>query len=101
VTLVIFESLEGGPSVAVEAPSAAKLVDLCDQESAPVPFSCRSACCGTCRVSILEGSELLEPAEEDEIEVLAAFADDPARVRLACQARLRAGSGQLRVRPMP
>ncbi len=99
--LVIFESLEGGPPLAVEATSAGALVDLCDQELAPVPFSCRSACCGTCRVSILEGRELLEPAEEDELEVLAVFGDDPADVRLACQARLRAGAGRLRVRPAP
>jgi ferredoxin len=96
---VVFETLDGEPPVAVDAPGETRLVDLCDQESAPVPFSCRSACCGTCRVSVLEGGELLEPAEEDELEVLDAFGDDPAVVRLACQARLRAGAGRLRVRP--
>ena len=99
MALVIFESLDDQPAVAVEAPHAAALVDLCDQESAPVPFSCRSACCGTCRVSVLEGVELLEPPQEDELEVLEVFGDDPSRVRLACQARLRAGAGRLRVRP--
>lgn len=99
--LVVFESLDGTPPVAVEAPGAGRLVDLCDQQSAPVPFSCRSACCGTCRVSVLDGGELLEPPEEDEIEVLDAFGDDPAAVRLACQARFRAGAGRLRVRPAP
>jgi 2Fe-2S ferredoxin len=96
---VVFETLDGEPPVSVEAPGEARLVDLCDEESAPVPFSCRSACCGTCRVAVLEGGELLEPAQEDELEVLDAFGDDPAAVRLACQARLRAGPGRLRVRP--
>jgi ferredoxin len=99
--LVVFESLEGEPPLAVEAPSPGRLVDLCDEQSAPVPFSCRSACCGTCRVFVLEGGELLEPPEEDEMEVLDAFGDDPASVRLACQARLRGGAGRVRVRPAP
>jgi 2Fe-2S ferredoxin len=99
--IVIFESPEGEAPLEVEAPGAGRLVDLCDEESAPVPFSCRSACCGTCRVTILEGRELLEPAEEDELEVLEVFGDDPAAVRLACQARVRAGPGRLRVRPAP
>lgn len=101
MALVVFESLDGEPSVSVEAPSAARLVDLCDEESAPVPFSCRSACCGTCRVLVLEGGDLLEPPAEDELEVLEVFGDDPGAVRLACQARLRSGIGRVRVRPAP
>ncbi len=101
MALVIFEPLDGEPQVSVEVPSAARLVDICDEECAPVPFSCRSACCGTCRVLVLEGSELLEPAAEDELEILDVFGDDPASVRLACQARLRSGIGRLRIRPAP
>lgn len=101
MALVIFESLDGEPPVSVEVPNAARLVDVCDEESAPVPFSCRSACCGTCRVLVVEGGELLEPAAEDELEVLDVFGDDPANVRLACQAKLRSGVGRLRVRPAP
>jgi ferredoxin len=101
VPTVVFESLDGEPPLAVEAPSASALVDLCDEHAAPVPFSCRSACCGTCRVLILEGGELLEPPAEDELEVLEVFGDDPTAVRLACQTRLRPGSGLLRVKPAP
>lgn len=101
MSTVVFETPDGQPPMSVEAPSGAALIDLCDECSAPVPFSCRSACCGTCRVSVLEGGELLEPPREDELEVLDAFGDDPANVRLACQARLRTSAGQLRVRPAP
>jgi 2Fe-2S ferredoxin len=101
MTLVVIESTDGQAPVAVYSPTAARLVDICDQESAPVPFSCRSACCGTCRVQVLEGANLLDPALEDELEVLEAFGDDPAECRLACQARLRGGSGKLRVRAAP
>jgi ferredoxin len=96
--LVVFES-PGAPPLEVAAPDGGALVDLCDAESAPVPFSCRSASCGTCRVDVLEGAELLEPPADDELDVLDIFGDDPAARRLACQARVRLGGGRLRVRP--
>jgi 2Fe-2S ferredoxin len=95
--LVVFES-SGGGVVETDAPDGGCLVDLCDDHQAPVPFSCRSASCGTCRVDVLEGAEFLEPAHVDELEVLDLFGDDPARCRLACQARVRGGRGRLRIR---
>src|ERR1700734_3961365 len=96
MALVVFESSETAP-VEVEAPVGARLIDLCDERNAPVPFSCRSASCGTCRIDVLEGGELLEPPRDEELDVLDIFGDDPARPRLACQARLAAGEGRLRV----
>lgn len=95
---VAFEAPEGEPLV-VEAAPGVRLVDLCDDNAAPIPFSCRSASCGTCRVDVLEGAELLEPPRDEELDVLDIFGDDPSRRRLACQARVRAGDGLLRVRP--
>ena len=83
----------------IEAPRGARLVDLCDEHTAPVPFSCRSASCGTCRVDILEGADLLEPPRDEELDVLDIFGDDPSRRRLACQARFKAADGLLRVKP--
>jgi ferredoxin len=83
----------------VPAPAGARILDLCDETSAGVPFSCRSASCGTCRVDVLEGADLLEPPADDELEILDLFGDDPARCRLACQIRLRDREGRLRVRP--
>jgi ferredoxin len=94
---ISFES-SGGVVVEVDAPDGGRLVDLCDELRAPIPFSCRSASCGTCRMDVLEGTELLEPPREDELEVLDLFGDDPARCRLACQAVVRRGGGRLRVR---
>jgi ferredoxin len=83
----------------VEAPPGARLVDLCDESAAPIPFSCRSASCGTCRIDVLEGADLLEPPRDEELDVLDIFGDDPSQRRLACQARVRAGDGLLRVKP--
>jgi ferredoxin len=99
VPVVIFESPGGLSAVEVDAPEGGRLVDLCDDEGAPVPFSCRSASCGTCRIDLLEGGDLLEPPSDEELELLDIFGDDPRRCRLACQASVRAGAGRLRVRP--
>ena len=94
---IVFESSEGA-AVEVDARDGGRLIDFCDAHQAPVPFSCRSASCGTCRIDVLEGAELLEPPRDDELEVLDLFGDDPANCRLACQVLIRAGGGRLRVR---
>lgn len=83
----------------VHAPAGGAIVDLCDEHSAPVPFSCRSASCGTCRLIVLEGSELLAEAEDEELQVLDAFGAGPPNQRLGCQAKVLAGSGLVKVRP--
>jgi ferredoxin len=86
-------------SKTVDAPDGGELVDLCDEYLAPVPFSCRSASCGTCHVQVLEGIELFEPPNESEQELLDLLGG-PQHSRLACQARLRPGPGLIRIRPM-
>src|SRR5580704_7570351 len=99
---VIFERAknEPGEPLVVEVPEGGALVDTCDDHAAPVPFSCKSASCGTCRLEVLEGeSELLPPAD-DELDILDLFASPPPRYRLACQAKMKPGLATLRVRPM-
>jgi ferredoxin len=96
---VVFESSES-PTVEVDAPPGARLVDLCDERNAPVPFSCRSASCGTCRIDVLEGVDLLEAPRDEELDILDIFGDDPKRRRLACQAQVGPREGRLRVRPV-
>jgi ferredoxin len=82
-----------------EAPNGGPLVDICDQILAPIPFSCRSASCGTCHIRVLEGADLLEPPDEAEADLLDLL-DGPADGRLACQAVVKAGAGFIRVRPV-
>jgi 2Fe-2S ferredoxin len=84
----------------VDAPEGGALVDLCDDNDAPVPFSCKSASCGTCRVDVLEGMGELLPPEDEELDILDIFGDDPKSRRLACQAQMRPGMGLLRIRPV-
>jgi ferredoxin len=96
---VIFESNEEGP-VHAELAEGGSLADLCDRIDAPIPFSCRSANCGTCRIHVLEGQEHFLPAEDEELDVLDVFAVAPPAQRLACQAQVRQGAGLVRVRPV-
>jgi len=95
---VIFQSKDARP-LQVEAPDGGALADLCDEYDTPIPFSCRSANCGTCRIVVMEGASLLKDAEDEELDVLDAFAAAPPKQRLACQAKIIAGPGVLRVRP--
>jgi ferredoxin len=96
---VVFESADGS-FIERDEPEGGRLIDLCDDVRASIPLSCRSANCGVCRIDVLEGGEMLAAPGDDELVVLAQFGDDPARRRLACQARVSPGGGRLRVRPI-
>ena len=66
----------------------ARLVDVTDDfPRAEVPYSCRSASCGTCRVRVMEGMDGLAPPEDDEQDVLDIFGNEED-VRLCCQISL-------------
>lgn len=97
-TVKIVAESPAGRVVEIDAPGGAALVDLFDQHRAPVPFNCRSASCGMCRVRVLEGAGDLAPPAEDELDLLAVFDQAPPLVRLACQVRLREGAARVRVR---
>jgi len=94
-TLVFVANRFGGEK-RVEVPDGGEIVDICDQHFAPIPFSCRSASCGTCQVEVLEGEELLEPQNAAERDLLPLLG---GKGRLACQARVKANvEGVIRIR---
>ena len=97
-TVKLITESTAGRIVEIDAPDQAALIDLCDAHDAPVPFSCRSASCGTCRIHVLEGAEHLLPAAEDELDLLDVFNHKPPLIRLACQAKLRAGADTVRIK---
>jgi ferredoxin len=86
-----------GRAKSVEASEGGPLVDLCDAHYAPIPFSCRSATCGTCHVIVVEGAEHFEPPNDEEAELLRILRG-PDESRLACQAVLKSGPGVVRLR---
>jgi ferredoxin len=94
---IVFETKKG-PVLTVPLPDGGSLADLCDEKNAPIPFSCRSASCGTCCIEVLEGeNQLLAPADE-ELDVLDALDRKAPKHRLACQAIAKGGQGLLRIR---
>ena len=99
VPTIVFEASAIGCLKRVEAPEGGALVDLSDQVLAAVPFSCRSATCGTCQIEVLEGAELLEDPSTAERELLTLLRGGE-RDRLCCQARVKPGPGLVRVRPV-
>lgn len=86
-----------GRSKTVDVPEGGPLLDVCDASYAPIPFSCRSATCGTCHIVIVEGGELLEPPNDAEAELLGVLRGPPAS-RLACQTVIKAQAGLVRLR---
>ncbi len=77
----------------VDAEPGEAIMDITDANpAADVPYSCRAATCGTCRVQVLEGGDALSTADVDEIEVLDIFGDTPDEVRLCCQTKLVDGA---------
>lgn len=73
----------------VDAQPGEAIMDITDANpAAEIPYSCRSATCGTCRAEVVEGGDALSRPDEIELEVLEIFGDSPERVRLCCQARL-------------
>jgi ferredoxin len=97
-TVKLFTESTTGRVVEIDAPEGAALVDLCDEYDAPIPFSCRSASCGTCRIHVLEGAEHLSPAAEDELDLLDVFNHKPPLIRLTCQAKLMPGATTVRIK---
>jgi ferredoxin len=76
----------------VDAEPGEAIMDITDANpAAEVPYSCRAATCGTCRVEVVEGGNALSTADEFELEVLDIFGDTPDKVRLCCQAKLIGG----------
>jgi len=78
----------------IDAKPGEAIMDITDANpAAEVPYSCRAATCGTCRVEVLEGGDSLSAPDEFELEVLDIFGDTPDKVRLCCQSKLVGGNG--------
>lgn len=71
----------------IEMEASESLADRVDDSGIKFPFGCRSGSCGVCRVTVLEGEDLLQPplaVEEDTIS----RCEEPG-VRLVCRAKFK------------
>jgi len=73
----------------LEVEPGERLLDALDDAlSRAIPWSCRDASCGTCRVAVPEGEAALVPADAVETATLRSLGAAPGQ-RLACRLRLR------------
>ncbi len=78
----------------LDAQPGQSLFDCAEQLSIPITNSCyKQGTCRECLLEVLEGGELLTPRTEEEAYLRGDY-------RLACRARLRADSGEIRLRPL-
>lgn len=96
---LIVDANPAGATKEIDVPEGGSVMDLADEQWLPIPFSCRSASCATCQCEVLEGAEMIETPGEDEAELLDVVGG-PEGSRLACQMVLKAGSGNVRLRPV-
>lgn len=85
-----------GVGVEVDENGERALIDICDEQTAPVAFSCRSTTCGTCGVWVEEGQALLDPPGPVERSLQEKCGRDGRR--FACAMHVRSGKGVIRLR---
>ena len=90
-----FESAAYGP---LELPAGSNLSIELTSLNSPVLFGCRTGICGTCliKVRVLDGGRL-DPASDDEKELLGLLCPNEPEARLACQLNLNAN---IQVQPL-
>jgi 2Fe-2S ferredoxin len=97
VPKIEFEGTSSYRVKVIDRPDGGDLLDICDEVLAPIPFSCRSASCATCEILVLEGIEWFEPPNAEEADLLEILGSREHH-RIACQARIKNGSGLIRLR---
>ncbi len=94
----IWASVLENQSCQLESQTELTLLDLVEEQGLTLPYGCRAGSCGSCRIQITEGMELLESPGPMEKDTLVRCEDDET-VRLACRTRFKASglSGNLRI----
>jgi ferredoxin len=70
----------------IEMTAGQPLAEVLTVQNSPVLFGCRTGICGTCVVGVAGN---VDAASQDELEILALYAPDHPRARLACQLLVR------------
>jgi adenylate cyclase len=79
-----------------EVEAGTSMLDFCQSNDTPVPFGCTTGACGTCASVMVAEDGALNPADEDEVELLEHTTDAPG-ARLACQVTI---NGDVTVTPV-
>lgn len=85
----VFDSNSDHAETEVVTASESKLalLDQLEDLGFTLPFGCRSGTCGSCRVKVVEGLDLLRPSGPIEQDTLRNCRDEES-VRLSCRAQV-------------
>jgi ferredoxin len=75
-------------AIDAKAGTESAILELCENAGLELPHGCRVGVCGSCRVQVVEGEELLSERSFLESDTLERHRDG-AEIRLACRATLR------------
>lgn len=64
------------------------ILDLSEAQGVNLPHGCRSGSCGSCRIEIIKGMDLLSERSFLEQDTLERHHDEPS-IRLSCRTRLK------------
>jgi ferredoxin len=88
---IVFDS----DNMSKQVPDGSKIATTADEAQATLPFGCREASCGACRLLVLEGMENLSDVIDDEVEVLGQDKINEG-YRLGCQISIKSGKVVIR-----
>jgi ferredoxin len=72
--------------------------DIVEASGSALPFGCRDGECGTCVVMIESGMEYMSPVTDKEKAVLKTLNESNPKARLACQMKVVAPNGLVRIK---
>lgn len=72
--------------------------DIVEASGSALPFGCRDGECGTCVVMIESGMEYMSEITEKEKAVLKTLNESNPKARLACQMKVIAPNGLVRIK---
>ena len=72
--------------------------DIVEASGSALPFGCRDGECGTCVVMIESGMEYMSEITAKEIAVLKTLNETNPKARLACQMKVIAPNGLVRIK---
>ncbi len=80
-----------------EVPAGTLLIDAGEEAGVAMEAGCFNCSCGTCAVAVDSGMENIEPATDEELNVLDQWNKDPEKYRLTCCVKILKGDVVLRM----
>lgn len=84
--------------LAINVKPGKTIQDIVEASGSALPFGCRDGECGTCVVMIESGMEFVSPINEKEKAVLKTLNESNPKARLACQMKIVASNGLVRIK---